>query len=200
MLLWLACLACINLWGLHSTTPVCAFSRCTSKWSHHACKPWVAQASSSPCPWRCEPPHSGRTWQQHLTPASSLWLLPRSPGHPAWWVCSLVATLVASVASSRAEMTIPAGWLRNGKACLSMWACCYAVCCPWGRGGVFGWNGINYRDFHWHTVCAYLPFGHDWTKTSTHGKADFSSDLSSVWFWCPVPSVWVTMSPNVLKQ
>lgn len=103
-------------------------------------------------------------------PASSLWLLPRSPGHPAWWAWRLITMLVASAASSRAERTIPAGWLRNGKACLSMCSCYYAVCCPWGGGGrgCFGAmasiRGIS------NVIFAYLPFGHNRTKTSSHGK------------------------------
>lgn len=67
----------------------------------------------------------------------------QSPGHPARWLCSLVASLVASGESTRAEMTIPAGWLRNGKARLSMWARCYAFCCPLGRNIWMKWHQLE---------------------------------------------------------
>lgn len=32
---------------------VCTARHCTTKWNHHACKPWVARNSSFTCPWRC---------------------------------------------------------------------------------------------------------------------------------------------------
>lgn len=124
----------------------------------------------------------------------SLCLLSKSPGHPAWWVCSLLATLVASAAGSRAEMTISAGWMRNGKVCLSMWACCYAVCCPWGCKYLDEMTLIRgiFTD-----ICTYLPFGHDWAETQ--GKADFLHKNMpwQVGSWCCMP---LPCLPKVLEQ
>lgn len=62
--------------------------------------------------------------------------------------------LMACESSSRAELDIPADWLRNGKARLSMWACC----CPLGHRYLDEMASISGISTD---VCAYLPFGHD---------------------------------------
>ena len=134
--------------------------------------PSLVRVSSSPCPQKFEQRYSS-IW--HKQPACGL--LSRSSS----LVClGPVGTLMAPATSSRAEMGIPVG-------CLSMWTCCYAVCCPWRHeylAEMASMNGISTD------ICAYLPFEHDWTKRTTQGKLhsrvtslhhDPDAGLSSVW-------------------
>lgn len=181
------------------TAQICTFTQCTTKGSHRDCKPLLVL--HHPLALGDGNHHTDADAEYDISILcllSSLWLLLWTPAHLARWVCSLVATLVAAAASSRAEMTIPAGWLRNGKDCLSMWDCCYAVCCPCGGEYLDKMAPISRISTD---ICAYLSFGHDWT-TSTEGKADFSCKMT----WLQgdsgvgVLSQWVTMSPKALRQ
>ena len=82
----------------------------------------------------------------------------RVRGHPAWCLCSLVAMPVVLAASTRAEMTIPAGWLRNGKACFCMWALCYSVPYLWGMNIWMNWHQLEGFPVTYVLIC---HFGHD---------------------------------------
>lgn len=97
-------------------------------------------------------------------------------------LCSLVATLVASAASSRAEMTIPAGWLRKWQSPLEHVGSLLCSLLSSG-GGEYLDEMASIRRIST-DICAYLPFGHDWTKTSTQGREDFLWEAASAWFWC----------------
>ena len=118
-----------------------------------------------------------------LAPASSLWLLPWSPGHPAWWSLQ-PGSHARGFGSKQQSRNDHSSWLAE-KMAKPAWACGLAVMqfVVLGGGGEYLDEMASIRRIST-DICAYLPFGHDWTKTSTQGKEDFLREAASAWFWC----------------
>lgn len=108
-----------------------------------------------------KPSHVGRKWCNHLTRAPPApGLLPLSPGRPAWWFRP-PGSHACGFSIDAAEQKLPfqlAGWEMAKLA----WVCGLPVMQYVVLGGDWG-EMASIRGIP-SSICAYLPYGHDWTK------------------------------------